>query len=32
MVRRGEIVDAKTVASLYRARDFLATEREAASR
>lgn len=28
MVERGEIVDAKTIAALYRARDFLAREEE----
>ncbi len=27
MIRRGEIVDAKTIVALYRARDFLALER-----
>jgi ADP-ribose pyrophosphatase len=30
MIARGEIVDAKTIAALYRARDFIAGERAAA--
>ncbi len=27
MIRRGDIVDAKTIVALYRARDFLELER-----
>jgi len=27
MIRRGEIVDAKSIVALYRARDFLEVER-----
>jgi hypothetical protein len=30
IIARGEIVDAKTIAALYRAREFVVTERAAA--